>query len=37
MTEYVFLRPFNLLVDRCAAGHGVYLEERELERVFKIT
>ncbi|MCA9265484.1 MAG: zf-TFIIB domain-containing protein [Planctomycetales bacterium] len=36
MTEYVFLNPFNLLVDRCSAGHGVYLEDRELERIFEI-
>lgn len=31
MTEYVFLEPFGLLVDRCPKGHGVYLEDRELE------
>lgn len=36
MEEYVFLNPRNLLVDRCPNGHGVYLEDRELERVFEI-
>jgi len=36
MTEHVFLNPFNLLVDQCPRGHGVYLEDRELERVFEI-
>ena len=36
MTEYVFMDPYNLLVDRCPKGHGVYLEDRELERVFEI-
>jgi len=37
MTEQVFLRPFNLLVDRCPRGHGVYLEKGELKRVFELT
>ncbi len=36
MTEFVFVNPNNLLVDRCPNGHGVYLEDRELERVFQI-
>lgn len=36
MVEYVFINPRNLLVDRCPNGHGVYLEDRELERVFEI-
>ena len=36
MTEYVFVNPCTLLVDRCPNGHGVYLEDRELERVFEI-
>ena len=36
MVEYTFLNPHNLLVDRCPQGHGVYLEDRELERVFEI-
>lgn len=37
LTEYVFLNPNTLLVDRCPNNHGVYLEDRELERVFEIT
>jgi Zn-finger nucleic acid-binding protein len=37
MTEFVFQNPHTLLVDRCPNGHGVYLEDRELERVFEIT
>jgi Zn-finger nucleic acid-binding protein len=36
MMEYVFFNPHNLLVDRCPAGHGVYLEDRELERVLEL-
>jgi len=36
MTEYVFFNPHNLLVDRCPNGHGVYLEDRELERVLEL-
>ena len=32
MTEHVFLKPYNLLVDCCTAGHGVYLERGELKR-----
>jgi len=36
MTEYALFHPLNLLVDRCSQGHGVYLEDRELERVFEI-
>ena len=36
MVEYVFVNPHSLLVDRCPNGHGVYLEDRELERVFEI-
>jgi Zn-finger nucleic acid-binding protein len=37
MNEVLFMKPHNLLVDRCPEGHGVYLEEGELERVFEIT
>ncbi len=37
MTEHVFLRPYNLLVDRCPIGHGVYLEQGELKRAFQRT
>jgi Zn-finger nucleic acid-binding protein len=37
MIEYTFVNPNSLLVDRCPSGHGVYLEERELERVFELT
>ena len=37
MTEHVFLRPYNLLVDRCPRGHGVYLEHGELKRAFQRT
>jgi len=36
MTEYALFHPLNLLVDRCPEGHGVYLEDRELERVFEV-
>ena len=36
MVEYTFVNPHTLLVDRCPHGHGVYLEDRELERVFEI-
>ncbi len=36
MTEFVFVNPHTLLVDRCPNGHGVYLQDRELERVFEI-
>ncbi len=36
MTEFVFANPNTLLVDRCPCGRGVYLEDRELERVFEI-
>ena len=36
MVEYVFINPHSLLVNRCPRGHGVYLEDRELERVFEI-
>lgn len=36
MTEFALFHPLNLLVDRCPAGHGVYLEDRELERVFEV-
>lgn len=37
LVEYVFMNPNTLLVDRCPKNHGVYLEDRELERVFEIT
>ncbi len=36
MTEFVFLTPFNLLVDQCRRGHGLYLQEREINRVFEL-
>ena len=36
MVEYTFVNPHSLMVDRCPNGHGVYLEDRELERVFEI-
>ena len=29
MREMVFKAPFNLLVDRCPHGHGVYCEANE--------
>ena len=35
MKEHVFLRPHNLLVDRCVF-HGVYLESGELKRSLEI-
>ena len=37
MNELVFLRPYNLLVDRCPFGHGVYLEKGELERALDVS
>ncbi|MBN2212190.1 MAG: zf-TFIIB domain-containing protein [Sedimentisphaerales bacterium] len=37
MTEYVYLRPHNLLVDRCPKGHGVYLEAKEIQRALALT
>lgn len=37
MWESVYKKPFTLLVDRCPNGHGVYLEQGELERVLKLT
>ncbi len=36
MTELVFKRPYNLLVDRCKSCRGVYLEHGELERVLQL-
>lgn len=36
MRECVYLKPHNLLVDQCLE-HGVYLENRELNRVVEIT
>lgn len=36
MWESVYRKPFNLLVDRCPDGHGVYLEQSELERALKM-
>lgn len=33
MTEYLYLKPNNLLVDACS-DHGVYLESGELKRAF---
>lgn len=37
MIESVFMRARNLLVDRCPAGHGVFLEKGELERALRMT
>ncbi len=37
MIEFVFVNPGSLLVDRCPTGHGVFLEEKELERVFELS
>lgn len=37
MWECIFRKPFNLLVDRCPDGHGVYLEEGELERALRMS
>ena len=37
MWESTFRKPYNLLVDRCPKGHGVYLEQGELERAMKVT
>ncbi len=37
MTEHVYLDPYNLLVDRCPKGHGVWLEEGELERALRLS
>jgi Zn-finger nucleic acid-binding protein len=36
MIEYVFQNPRTLMVDRCPTCRGVYLEDRELQRVFEI-
>ena len=36
MQEYVFVKPHNLLVDQCLE-HGVYLENKELNRVIEIS
>ena len=33
MTEYQFCRGHNLLIDSCSSGHGVCLQDGELERV----
>ncbi len=37
MWEQEYKKPFNLLVDRCPSGHGVYLEQGELERALRLT
>ncbi|NQZ57246.1 MAG: hypothetical protein HRT88_07225 [Lentisphaeraceae bacterium] len=36
MREYVFKAPSNLLIDECLNGHGIYLENNELNRAFTI-
>jgi Zn-finger nucleic acid-binding protein len=36
MVEHVFTKPHNLLVDHCKE-HGVYLENKELDRVIEIS
>jgi hypothetical protein len=33
MTEYVFIKNNNLLIDGCNDEHGVYLESNEIQRV----
>ncbi len=37
MREYVYLKPFWVLVDRCPNGHGIYLQDKELEQIFELT
>jgi len=37
MREYVYMRPYTLLVDQCTHGHGVYLQDKELEKAFELT
>ncbi len=37
MREFVYLKPYWVLVDRCPAGHGVYLQDHELEQIFEVT
>ncbi len=37
MIEHPYHRMYNLLVDRCPTGHGIYLEEGELRRALEIT
>ena len=37
MNELVFLKPYNLLVDSCPYGHGVYLEKGELGRALDVS
>ncbi|MEX2213568.1 MAG: zf-TFIIB domain-containing protein [Phycisphaeraceae bacterium] len=37
MWESNFRKPYNLMVDRCPKGHGVYLEQGELERALRVT
>jgi Zn-finger nucleic acid-binding protein len=36
MREFVFRAPFNLLVDACEKGHGVYLENGEFDWALKL-
>ena len=36
MEEHVLVRSYNLLADKCLAGHGIYLDKGELERAFDI-
>ena len=35
MLEFQFSRGSNLMVDRCASGHGVYLQDQELARALR--
>jgi Zn-finger nucleic acid-binding protein len=37
MEEHPYHRLYNLLVDRCPQGHGMYLEAGELRRALEIT
>jgi len=36
MSESVFIKPFNLLVDICIHKHGVYLEDKEIQRALEL-
>jgi Zn-finger nucleic acid-binding protein len=36
MAESVFIKPFNLLVDICMHNHGVYFEDKEIQRALEI-
>lgn len=36
MSESVFIKPFNLLVDICINNHGLYLEDKEIQRALDL-